>query len=146
VHTYLLDGDNIRLGLNSGLGFSIEERKENIRRVGEVAKLMYDAGLIVIAALISPFRADRDLVRGLFPKEAFWEIYVSCSLEVCRHRDPKGLYSKASNGQIQEFTGISSPYEEPLLPELVIDSEKKNAQECADEIIKRLIEHKIIKS
>ena len=144
AHTYLLDGDNIRTGLNAGLGFSEEDRKENIRRIGEVAKLMADAGLIVITAFISPFRADRDQVRALFPQGEFWELYVSCSLEVCMQRDPKGLYSKAVAGQIKDFTGITSPYEEPLSPELVVHTDENSVDECVDQIITKLMEKKII--
>jgi adenylylsulfate kinase len=135
VHTYLLDGDNIRSGLNAGLGFSEADRKENIRRVGEVAKLMVDAGLIVITAFISPFRADRDSVRNLFKLGEFWEVYISCPLEVCVERDPKGLYKKAKNGEIAEFTGISSPYEEPLVPELVVDTQTMDLAACVDQIL-----------
>lgn len=144
AHTYLLDGDNIRTGLNAGLGFSEADRKENIRRIGEVAKLMVDAGLIVITAFISPYRADRDLVRNLFPEGEFWEVYVSCPLEVCKKRDPKGLYSKAVTGQIKEFTGVTSPYEEPLSPELVVKTDLNNVDECVDQIITRIMEKGII--
>jgi adenylylsulfate kinase len=144
AHTYLLDGDNIRIGLNAGLGFSKEDRKENIRRTGEVAKLMFDAGLIVLTALISPFRADRDLVRSLFYPGAFWEIYVSCPLDLCMLRDPKGLYQKAIKGEIPEFSGISSPYEPPLSPELVIESHRLDIDQCVSIILDRLIEKKII--
>lgn len=121
-HSYLLDGDNIRLGLNKNLGFSDADRTENIRRIGEVAKLFVDAGLIVITAFISPFRADRDLVRALVAPDEFFEVYVKAPLEVCEQRDPKGLYKKARAGAIKQFTGIDSPYEEPLKPELVIDT------------------------
>lgn len=121
-HSYLLDGDNIRLGLNKNLGFSDADRTENIRRIGEVAKLFVDAGLIAITAFISPFRADRDLVRGLVAPGEFFEVYVKAPLEVCEQRDPKGLYKKARAGAIKQFTGIDSPYEEPLKPELVIDT------------------------
>lgn len=144
AHTYLLDGDNIRTGLNAGLGFSKEDRKENIRRTGEVAKLMFDAGLIVLAALISPFREDRDLVRGLFSPGMFWEIYVSCPLNLCIQRDPKGLYQKAIKGAIPEFSGISSPYEPPLSPELVIESDKLDVDQCVSKILDQLLEKKII--
>ena len=144
AHTFLLDGDNIRTGLNAGLGFSEEDRKENIRRIGEVAKLMVDAGLIVITAFISPYRADRDQVRALIPQGEFWEIFVSCSLEVCMQRDPKGLYSKAIAGQIKDFTGVSSPYEEPIAPELVVHTDEYSVEECVEQIITKLMEKKII--
>jgi adenylylsulfate kinase len=135
IRSYVLDGDNIRHGLNRGLGFSEEDRKENIRRIGEVAKLFVDSGLIVLTAFISPFREDRDNVRKLLEEGEFIEIYVKCSLAECEKRDPKGLYKKARAGQIQEFTGISSPYEEPLAPELVIDTEKLSAEQAAEQII-----------
>lgn len=143
VHTYLLDGDNIRGGLNTGLGFSEADRKENIRRIGEVAKLMYDAGLIVITAFISPFREDRDSVRRMFTPETFWEVYISCPLEVCEERDPKGLYKKAINGEIHEFTGVTSPYESPLSPELVIETQESSVDASVNQIITRMVEKKI---
>lgn len=117
---YVLDGDNVRHGLNNNLGFSTEDRAENIRRVAEVAKLMNDAGLIVITAFISPFRADRDNARAIIGNGVFQEIFVDAGLDACEERDPKGLYKKARAGQIPEFTGISSPYEAPLNPELVV--------------------------
>jgi adenylylsulfate kinase len=144
AHTYLLDGDNIRTGLNAGLGFSDADRKENIRRIGEVAKLMYDAGLIVITAFISPFREDRDIVRGLFQPGSFCEVFVSCPIEVCISRDPKGLYRKATTGEISDFTGISSLYEEPLAPELVVQSDRYSPKECATQIISFMIEKKVL--
>lgn len=144
AHTYLLDGDDIRKGLNAGLGFSVEDRKENIRRIGEVTKLMYDAGLIVITAFISPFRDDRDTVRKLFQVGAFWEVFVSCPLETCIKRDPKGLYKKAIHNEIAEFTGISSPYEPPLSPELVLESDKLSANESVAKILALMKMNKII--
>jgi adenylylsulfate kinase len=144
AHTYLLDGDNIRNGLNKGLGFTEEDRTENIRRIGEVAKLMYDAGLIVITAFISPFQKDRDEVRKLLPPKAFWEVFISTPLEVCAARDPKGLYQKARDGQIPQFTGISSPYEPPVSPELTVDTENHSVIECANQIVQKLLESKII--
>jgi adenylylsulfate kinase len=119
-HTYLLDGDNVRHGLCSDLGFSDADRQENIRRVGEVAKLMADGGLIVLAAFISPFRADRRLVREILPRGQFVEVFVNAPLDVCRARDPKGLYRMAENGQIKQFTGIDSPYESPEQAEVEI--------------------------
>ncbi|MGB3017807.1 MAG: adenylyl-sulfate kinase [Ignavibacteria bacterium] len=122
VLTYLLDGDNVRAGLNKDLGFGDEDRIENIRRLGEVSKLFLDAGIVVLTAFISPFRSDRETVRELVGKENFHEVYVKCTLELCESRDVKGLYSKARAGQIPKFTGIDSPYEEPLNAELVIDT------------------------
>jgi adenylylsulfate kinase len=144
AHTYLLDGDNIRTGLNAGLGFSDEDRRENIRRIGEVSKLMYNAGLIVVTAFISPFKADREAVRKLLPEGAFWEIFISCPLEMCKQRDPKGLYRKAQNGGISEFTGITSPYEPPETPELLVETDKYSVDECVDVIIARMLDKKII--
>jgi adenylylsulfate kinase len=120
--TYILDGDNIRHGLNRNLGFSPEERSENIRRIGEVAKLFTDAGVIVFTSFISPYRADRDAVRGLMAEGDFVEVHVAASLDTCESRDVKGLYQKARAGQIPEFTGVSAPYEAPQTPELVIDT------------------------
>ena len=122
IHTYILDGDNIRLGLNKNLSFSDEDRTENIRRIGEVAKLFVDAGLVVITAFISPFINDREQVRNLLPQNMFHEIYVECDLETCEARDPKGLYKKAREGEIKDFTGINSPYEVPKSPQLIIDN------------------------
>lgn len=121
IRTYLLDGDNIRQGLNKDLGFSPEDRKENIRRIGEVAKLFVDAGLIVITAFISPYEEDRQYVRKLVEQDEFIEIYVKCPLEECQKRDPKGLYEKAGMGEISAFTGISDIYEEPPSPDIVVE-------------------------
>jgi adenylylsulfate kinase len=135
AHTFLLDGDNVRMGLNKDLGFSDADRSENIRRIGEVAKLFFDAGLIVLTAFISPFQADRDLVRALLPPGGFYEIYVRCPLAVCEQRDPKGLYRKARQGQIPDFTGISSPYEAPEKPELLIDSHQSSLEECVTAVL-----------
>ena len=132
---YVLDGDNVRRGLNSDLGFSKEDRKENIRRIGEVAKLFVDAGFIVITAFISPFREDRDRVRALLKKEEFVEIYVKADISICEQRDPKGLYKKARLGLIKEFTGISSPYEPPKDPDLIFNTEILNASECVQLIL-----------
>lgn len=125
IKTYVLDGDNIRHGLNRDLGFSPEDREENIRRIGEVAHLFVDAGVLVMTAFISPYKSDRDKVRKLMSDGEFIEIYVKCDLDVCEERDPKGLYKKARAGEIKEFTGISAPYEEPEKPELVIDTSKE---------------------
>lgn len=124
VKTYLLDGDNVRHGLCHDLGFSDADRQENIRRIGEVAKLMVDAGLIVATAFISPYREDREKVRNLFEVDQFFELYVATSVEVCEQRDPKGLYKQAREGKIKQFTGIDSPYQEPLQPELRIDGQQ----------------------
>jgi adenylylsulfate kinase len=137
--TYILDGDNVRHGLNSDLGFSSKDREENIRRVGEVAKLMYDAGLIVIVSFISPFRKDRGFVRNLIGN--FIEVHVDCSLEVCEERDPKGMYKKARQGAIKDFTGISQPYEKPEKPEIRIDTSEDNVDECVMKIISYLGEN-----
>ncbi len=119
---YVLDGDNVRHGLNKGLGFSQQDRYENIRRISEVAKLMNDAGLIVITAFISPLRKDRQMAKEIIGDDCFREVYVSTSIDVCESRDPKGLYAKARSGLVKEFTGISAPYEAPLNPDLVIDT------------------------
>lgn len=134
-HTMVLDGDNIRMGLNKNLGFSPEDRSENIRRIGEVGKLFVEAGVITTTAFISPYRADRDLVRSILAPGEFVEIYTKASVETCEKRDPKGLYKKARAGEIKEFTGISAPYEEPEKPELVLDSDKKNVDELAQEVV-----------
>ncbi len=122
VKTSILDGDNIRHGLNKNLGFSPEDRTENIRRIGEVSKLFVEAGVVVLTAFISPYREDRDLIRGLMEKNEFIEIYIKCNISTCEQRDPKGLYQKARAGEIKEFTGISAPYEEPLNPEFTLDT------------------------
>ena len=135
VHTFVLDGDNIRMGLNKNLGFSAEDRAENIRRIGEVAKLFADAGVITATAFISPYLADRDKVRALMGQGGFIEVYVNASLETCEARDPKGLYKKARAGEIKSFTGISDPYEAPVNPELVLDSNTKGIDELSNEVI-----------
>ena len=137
-HSYLLDGDNVRHGLNKDLGFSDKDRVENIRRIGEVSKLFVDAGLIVITAFISPFRADRDLVRALVQPGEFFEVYVRAPLAVCEQRDPKGLYKKARAGAIKQFTGIDSPYEEPAQAELVIDTDKHSLQDSTQLLLDAL--------
>ncbi len=126
IHTYILDGDNVRYGLNKDLSFSETDRKENIRRIGEVAKLFVDAGIIVLTAFISPFVNDREQVRKLLPEGKFIEIFVDCDLETCEARDPKGLYKKARANEIKDFTGISSPYEKPVNPEIIIDNGKNS--------------------
>jgi len=141
---YVLDGDNIRHGLNKNLGFSPEDREENIRRIGEVAKLFADAGLITMTAFISPYRKDRDTARSLLAEGEFIEIFVKVSLELAEKRDPKGLYKKAREGEIKEFTGISAPYEEPLNPEIVIDTDQRDVDESCDSVIRYLKEKEII--
>ncbi|MBL6009547.1 adenylyl-sulfate kinase [Bacillus halotolerans] len=141
IQSYVLDGDNIRHGLNRDLGFRTEDRIENIRRIGEVAKLFVDSGQMILTAFISPFREDRDMVRALFPDGEFLEIYVKCPLQICEQRDPKGLYKKARNGDIKHFTGIDSPYEAPLSPDLIIESDQTSIADGADLIIKEL-QHK----
>jgi adenylylsulfate kinase len=128
---YVLDGDNIRHGLNKNLGFSAEDREENIRRLGEVGKLFVDTGVITITAFISPYRADRDIARETVGPDSFFEVFCEAPLEVCEQRDPKGLYKKARAGEIKGFTGIDDPYEAPLNPELVIDTSKTSPQEAA---------------
>ncbi|BDY13549.1 adenylyl-sulfate kinase [Hydrogenimonas cancrithermarum] len=134
-HTYLLDGDNIRHGLNKDLGFSDTDRVENIRRIGEVAKLFVDSGLIVLTAFISPFQSDRDSVRNLVEEGEFIEIFIDTPLKVCEQRDPKGLYKKARAGEIPHFTGISSPYEPPVKPEIYIKNDKIPLEICVERII-----------
>lgn len=143
-HAYILDGDNIRHGLNKDLGFSPEDRTENIRRIGEVAKLFTDANIIAITAFISPYRKDRDAVRKLLNDGKFIEVYVKCSVDVCEERDTKGLYKKARSGEVKDFTGISAPYEEPHNPELTIDSSKLSVEESARAILNYLIEKKYV--
>jgi len=144
VRSYLLDGDNIRKGLNKNLGFSPEDRKENIRRIGEVAALFVDAGLFVLTAFISPYREDRAMVRSLFPEGEFIEIHVHCPLEVCEQRDPKGLYQRARQQQIPEFTGITAPYEEPDQPELVLETDKQSVEDAAEQVIRYLTTHHLL--
>ena len=141
---YVLDGDNMRHGLNGDLGFSQEDRKENIRRIGEVGKLFIDAGIITLSSFISPFRADRDAIRQSLGNCQFIEIYIKCSLDVCEQRDVKGLYNKARKNEIKDFTGISSPYEQPLHPELVIESDKLSIQDAVNKISTYLQTNKII--
>ncbi|MFB7140283.1 adenylyl-sulfate kinase [Gottfriedia sp. NPDC056225] len=138
VQQYVLDGDNIRHGLNNDLGFTDHDRTENIRRIGEVAKLFVDNGQIVLTAFISPFIADRNIVRSLVAQDEFIEVYVECSVETCESRDPKGLYKKAKNGEIQNFTGISSPYEAPLNPEITLNTDKLSVQECVETVLQFL--------
>ena len=134
-HTYLLDGDNVRHGLCGDLGFSDADRQENIRRVGEVAKLMADAGLISLAACISPFRADRRVVRDILPEGRFIEVFVDAPITVCQERDPKGLYAKAARGEIKQFTGIDSPYESPEEPEVHLDTGELTVAEAVNQLL-----------
>ena len=138
VHTYVLDGDNVRHGLNKDLTFSAEDRVENIRRIGEVARLFVDAGLVTMTAFISPYRDDRAQARSIIG-EAFIEVHVDCDVSVCESRDPKGLYKKARAGEIADFTGISAPYEAPENPELRIDTSKAPLEDCVAEVVNFLI-------
>ena len=144
VKTMYLDGDNVRHGLNGDLGFSADDRTENIRRVGEVAKLGFDHGDLVICTFISPFKEDRDFARSLLPADRFFEVYVKCDIEVCKRRDPKGLYKRALAGEIPEFTGISSPYEEPKNPDILVESDVQSTEEIVAQIIDTLTRQGII--
>jgi adenylylsulfate kinase len=139
IRTYLLDGDNLRYGLNQNLGFTPEDRKENIRRIGEVAKLFVDAGIVTLAAFISPYQEDRDRIRALVDDKEFIEIYVKCDLEECARRDPKGLYQKVKQGVIKGFTGIDAPYEEPEAPELIIETNQSTVEASAEKIMDYLL-------
>ncbi len=143
-NTYLLDGDNVRHGLNKDLGFDENSRIENIRRIGEVSKLLLDAGLIVLTAFISPFKSDRDLVRKLFDKKQFIEVFVDSSLKVCERRDPKGMYVKARSGEIANFTGISSPYEKPVNPDIHIKNDNITIDEASNQIVDYLVSNNYI--
>lgn len=146
VHTYRLDGDNVRHGLNKNLGFSPEDRTENIRRIGEVAKLMVDAGVVTLTAFISPYEADRNQVRELVDEDEFLEVYVKASLAACEDRDPKGLYKKARAGEIKGFTGIDAPYEEPINPTIIIDTDKLSVPEAVQSILDYLEKHGYFKT
>ena len=139
IKVYVFDGDNIRHGLNSDLGFSPEDRRENLRRIAEVSKLFVDAGLIVLACFISPYRKDREYIRQIIGKEDFIEIYVKCPVEVCEKRDPKGFYKKAKAGIIKGYTGIDAPYEEPENPDLIIESDKLSPEESANKVYEFLV-------
>ena len=145
IRTYILDGDNVRHGLNGDLGFSDEDRKENIRRIGEVSKLFIDAGVMVLTSFISPFRQDRDSVRNIVHNDEFIEIHVKCPLNVCEQRDVKGLYQKARDGEIKHFTGIDSPYEEPDKAEIVIDTSELSIDESVNKIINYLVRNNYMK-
>ncbi len=146
VFAYVLDGDNIRQGLNRDLGFSSDERTENIRRIGEVARLFTDAGALVLTAFISPYRADRARVRELMGEGGFIEVHVTAPLEVCEQRDPKGLYQKARAGKITDFTGVDAPYEEPEHPEIRIDTAQEDVDACANRVIDYLDTHGYLRS
>ncbi|GAB4216387.1 MAG: adenylyl-sulfate kinase [Sandaracinaceae bacterium] len=146
VLAYVLDGDNVRHGLNADLGFGEKDRAENIRRISEVAKLMADAGLIVLTAFISPFRADRARARSIAAEGTFFEVHVATPLEECERRDPKGLYAKARKGEIADFTGLSSPYEAPEAPELVIGADGESAEVCAERLVALLEARGLIRS
>lgn len=138
VAAYVLDGDNVRMGLNSDLGFGVGHREENIRRIGEVAKLMVDAGLVVITAFISPFREDRARARRLLPEGRFLEVHVATPLEECERRDPKGLYARARRGELRDMTGLDSPYEPPERPELVVGHDGAEVTACVEQILTEL--------
>jgi adenylylsulfate kinase len=142
--TFVLDGDNVRHGLCSDLEFSAQDRQENVRRIGEVAKLFMEAGVIVLTAFISPYRADRERVRGMVEHGDFIEIYCDTPIEVCETRDVKGLYKKARAGQVSEFTGISAPYEVPDCPELTIETGSKQLDECVQQVINAMLHHGIV--
>ncbi|MBI3768599.1 MAG: adenylyl-sulfate kinase [Deltaproteobacteria bacterium] len=144
VRAYVLDGDNVRHGLNKNLGFSPADRTENIRRIGEVAKLFAEAGVVALTAFISPYRADRDQVRALMQPGDFIEVHVDCPVEVCEQRDVKGLYKKARAGEIKEFTGISAPYEAPLTPELTIRTSEQSVETSARQILQYLEEKGVV--
>ena len=143
-HTFLLDGDNVRHGLNRDLGFSDEDRVENIRRIGEGSKLFTDSGVIVLSAFISPFTSDRRLVRNLFPAGEFIEVFMDTPLQTCEERDPKGLYEKARAGKIKHFTGIDSPYEAPERPEVRLDTSQMSVDDCVNRLISYLLDRQLI--
>ena len=145
LQTYILDGDNVRMGLNKDLGFSPKDRTENIRRITEVAKLFADSGSIVLTAFISPYKEDRNSAREIISDEDFIEVFVNADLSVCESRDPKGLYKKARSGEIKGFTGIDAPYEEPINPELVVETDKYDILACANQVIDYLVKENIIK-
>lgn len=144
IRTFVFDGDNVRHGLCGDLGFSLEDRTENIRRIGEMSKLFIEAGVFALTAFISPMREDRRRVRALMPDGDFIEVYCRCSLETCESRDVKGLYKKARAGEIPDFTGVSSPYESPESPEIVIDTDRLSIEESVDVIIGHLREHRYV--
>lgn len=139
IHTYLLDGDNVRKGINSNLSFSAEDRKENIRRISEVAKIMMDAGLVVLASFVSPYRKDREKVKQTVGQEKYYEVFVNTPLEECEKRDVKGLYAKARRGEIKNFTGINAPYELPLVPDVEVDTTKMDIKEIVAIIVEQIL-------
>ena len=145
-HTYVLDGDNVRHGLNSDLGFSETDRIENIRRLSELVRLFTDAGIIVLTAFISPFKKDRGKARDILNEGDFFEIFCRCDLSECEKRDPKGLYKKARAGDIPEFTGVSSPYEDPENPEIIVDTDKDSVSVCTEIIIEKLKKERVLNS
>ena len=144
INTFVLDGDNVRHGLNKDLGFSPEHRNENLRRVGEVSKLLVEAGILTIAAFISPYRAERQLIREMFAPGEFIETFAKCGLDVCERRDPKGLYKKARAGTLAEFTGVSAPYEEPEAAEIVIETDALSIPDSAARVVEYLERNRII--
>ncbi len=144
-HTYVLDGDNMRHGLNKDMGFSKEERTENIRRIAEVAKLFWDAGILTICAFVSPYKEDRERAKNLVEGSGFIEVFVKCPVEVCIQRDPKSMYKKAISGKIKAFTGVDDPYEVPDSPEIVIETDRLTISESVDKIIKYLRDKRVIK-
>ena len=139
IHTYLLDGDNVRMGINSNLSFSPEDRTENIRRIAEISKLMVDAGLVVLASFVSPYREDRENVKKIVGYANFVEIFVNTPIEECERRDVKGLYEKARRGEIENFTGVNAPYESPLAPDIEVDTTEMNVEEIVDVILKNIM-------
>jgi bifunctional enzyme CysN/CysC len=145
-HTYLLDGDNVRHGLNKDLGFTDADRVENIRRVADVSRLMADAGLIVLVSFISPFRAERRMARDLMPEGEFLEVFVDTPLDVAEQRDPKGLYRKARRGELRNFTGIDSPYEVPESPEIRVDTTRDAAESAAETIVQQLVDRGFVET
>jgi adenylylsulfate kinase len=144
VNCYVLDGDNVRHGINSDLGFSREDRRQNLRRIAEISKLFVDAGMVVLAAFVSPFCEDRDTVRQIVGTEFFFEVYVKCSIETCEKRDPKGQYKKARAGLIKEYTGVSAPYEEPQNPEIILDTEELDVESSVKKVLEFLDQKKFI--
>lgn len=146
MQTYILDGDNVRMGLNKDLGFTAEDRTENIRRISEVAKLFVDSGSVVLTAFISPYILDRADAKKTIGGDDFIEVFVSADLSVCEERDPKGLYKKARSGEIKNFTGIDAPYEEPVNPDLIIKTDKYTIEECANQVVEYMLEKNFIKA
>lgn len=144
INTFVLDGDNVRHGLNKDLGFSHEDRSENLRRVGEVSKLLVEAGILVIAAFISPYKSDRKKIRELFHYDEFIEVYLDCDISVCEQRDPKGLYKKARAGAIKMFTGISAPYEVPEHPEVILETGKLSIKDSIEKLFQYLVDKRIV--